>query len=183
MSALRGQRASLLLLCTTGQQGQAALPGTTCIWHLVSISEEPLGFLTAKPLRGLWNPIFLPVPEKAEPSLPGSLCPHLNQIPSITCALGSPADLSTSLLVHGGNHYGKGLETTGWGLSILKKLAAPNLHCKYYCPASLSLSWKENSSSGIAEWIVPFKAVMGEQEITWVWNWKTWVWDPTLSIL
>lgn len=31
-----GQRGSLLLLCPTGQQGQAALLGTTWIWHSVS---------------------------------------------------------------------------------------------------------------------------------------------------
>lgn len=118
-------------------------------------SEETLSSLNSWASQGivefhLPSTPSCPVPEKAEPSLPWSLCPHLNQTPSITCALSSPADPSANLLVCGGNFaMGRVWRPQGWRLSTLRKLAAPSLHCKYYyCPASSSLPGKKTVPLG-----------------------------------
>lgn len=126
-------------VCTTGLQSHPALPGTTCIWHL--LSEDPSSSLNSKLLRGLWNPIFPPITEKVEPSLPWPFCPYLNQTPGIIHALGPPADTPINLLVHVGNCHGKNLEAKELGAIYTQETSCPPcLLCKYYCPTSSPLS-------------------------------------------
>lgn len=94
------------------------------------LSGEPLGSLNSWASQGvvefhLHPNLPHPVPEKAEPSLHWSFCPRLNQTPSITCPLGSPANPSTNLLVREENHYGKGLEATGLGAIYPQETSCP----------------------------------------------------------
>lgn len=116
-----------------------------------------LALWAAGPLRKLWNRL----------ASPQSFCSHLNQTPSITPALGSPAGPPTTPLVQGGTLLWKGPRDTE-PEAVLGKPASSNIHCNYCCSKTSSLLfWKKkinkikltHNSSGTVESIVYFEVV------------------------
>lgn len=131
MSPLTGQSGGPLLPCSSGSgselQGRRLhISGNQ--WG--SSQSVHLALLAAGPLRRLWNPL----------ASPGSLCSHLNQTPSITPALGSPAHPPTTSLVQGGNLLWKGPGATELELSSGNQLPPIStvttiaLRLSHYCP-------------------------------------------------
>lgn len=123
--------------------------------------------------------IFCLHPENGEPPLLWSLCPHLGQMPSITPAWAHQQAQLMFLYPTETISMERAWRPQGWGLDSGQQLSQSPwsvlLRHPHHCPR------RSQNSSGRAEWIVPFKAVVGEQEVIWVWNQKTWTWDPTLS--
>ena len=121
--------------------------------------------LAVAPFRDLWNPFSLwewrvfstlVTLTSSEPNAQHHIC------------LGSPAGPPNTPQGWGCPHKGS-LPAFTVSITILR----PPRHCPR----------RNQTSSGMAEWIVPLKAVVGEQEVICIWNQKTQVWDPMQSFV